>query len=82
MRKLAHRCPVLIEVGGQIVKSEIVASSAEEPARVSMRIRDKGWAPYRVRFDAAQGAWIVSTFDGFNPPTKAFRSAEPSAKRW
>ena len=60
--------PVLIELGGQIVKSEIVASDAEEPARVSMRARDKGWAPYRVRFDEMQAAWIVSSFDRSNPP--------------
>ena len=60
--------PVLIEHGRQIIKSQIVASDAEDPAQVSMRLRDKGWAPYKVRFDDGQSAWIVSTFDRFSPP--------------
>jgi hypothetical protein len=60
--------PVLIELGGRFIKSDIVASDAEEPARVSMKARDKGWSPYRVRFDDIQAAWIVSTFDRTNPP--------------
>ena len=59
--------PVLIELGGRFIKSDIVASDAEEPARVSMKARDKGWSPYRVRFDDSQAAWIVSTFDRTNP---------------
>jgi hypothetical protein len=62
--------PVLVELGGRTVRSQIVASDAEEPARVSMRVRDKGWSPYRVRFDDSQAAWVVSTFDWSNPPTK------------
>jgi hypothetical protein len=33
-----------------------------------MKARDKGWSPYRVRFDDNQAAWIVSTFDRTNPP--------------
>ena len=60
--------PVLIELGGRFIKADIVASDAEEPARVSMQARDKGWSPYRVRFDDIQAAWIVSSFDRANPP--------------
>jgi len=33
--------PVLIELGGRFIKADIVASDAEEPARVSMQARDK-----------------------------------------
>jgi hypothetical protein len=81
MRKKARVCPVLIERGGHIIKSEIVASDNEEPARISMRMRDKGWAPYRVRFDEGQSAWVVSTFDWSPPPPKASRSADLGQKR-
>ena len=70
MRKRARLCPVLIEFGGQIIKSEIVASDAEEPARISIGARDRGWAPYRVRFDDTQRAWIVSSFDRVHPPSR------------
>src|SRR5262245_47413610 len=61
--------PVLIELGGQIIKTRIVASDAEQSAHVSMRARDNGWSPYRVRFDETQAAWIVSSFDRVNPPS-------------
>ena len=68
MHKKARLRPVLIELDREIIKSEIVASDAEEPAQVSIRLRDKGWAPYKVRFDDGQGAWIASAFDWSNPP--------------
>jgi hypothetical protein len=55
--------PVLIEFGGDIIKADIVALETEAPVRVSMRVRDKGWCPYRVRFDETQSVWIVSSFD-------------------
>ena len=60
--------PVLIELDGRFINADIVASEAEDPARVSMQARDKGWSPYRVRFDDLQAAWIVSSFDRINPP--------------
>jgi hypothetical protein len=55
------RYPVMVEVDGRAVKSPIVASVAEAPAQVSMRVRQEGWEPYRVRFDESQAAWIVSS---------------------
>ena len=39
---------------------------AEQPADVAMKLRDKGWSPYRVRFDDGQAAWIVSSLDKLN----------------
>ena len=60
--------PVLIELGGQVINTKIVAPDGEEPARVSMRARENGWSPYRVRFDENHAAWIVSSFETTNPP--------------
>ena len=73
MRTKGRLRPVLVEFGREIIKSEIVASDAEEPARVSMKVRDKGWTPYRVRFDDTQAAWIVSSFDRVSPPSRMFK---------
>ena len=55
--------PVLIEFGGRIIKSEVFASASEQPADVAIRLRERGWNPYRVRFDDGQAAWIVSSLD-------------------
>jgi hypothetical protein len=52
----------MIELEGQLIKSQVFASEADEPAEVSIRVREKGWLPYRVRFDEGQAAWIVSSF--------------------
>src|SRR5262245_3812007 len=46
-----RRCPILVEANGQLVKSHLFASSVEQPADISMKIRDQGWKPFRVRFD-------------------------------
>jgi hypothetical protein len=53
----------MIEKDGRLIKSHIFASEVEQPAEVSMRVREKGWVPYRVRFDEIQAAWIVSSLD-------------------
>jgi hypothetical protein len=55
------RFPVMVEVDGRAVKSPIVASASEAAVEVSLRIRQAGWLPYRVRFDESQPAWVVSS---------------------
>ena len=66
MRKTRQRCPILVELDGSLIKADIFASDAEQPADVAMKLRDKGWSPYRVRFDDGQAAWIVSSLDKLN----------------
>ena len=61
--KNRRRCPVLVELGSDIIKSDIFASDAEQPAEVAIKLREKGWSPYRVRFDDMQASWIVSSLD-------------------
>ena len=63
MRTKRRRCPILVEFEGQVVKSELFASDAEQPADISMKIREGGWKPFRVRFDATNSAWVVSTLE-------------------
>lgn len=73
MRTKARLRPVLIDFGGQIIKTDIVAPDGAELAHVSMRARDNGWSPYRVRFDESLAAWIVSSFDRANPPSRPLK---------
>ena len=57
------KCPILIEADGKMARSELFASDKDMPADITIKIRDVGWKPYRVRFDEAQIAWIVSALD-------------------
>ena len=61
-----RRCPILVECKGQVIKSHLFASKVEQPADISMKIRDRGWKPFRVRFDDSHSAWIVSTLEYTN----------------
>jgi hypothetical protein len=54
-----RRCPILVDVDGRLIKSELFAPQAEQPVAISMMLREKGWMPIRVRFDEQQCAWIV-----------------------
>jgi hypothetical protein len=53
----------MIELEGQLIKSRVFASEAEQPAEISIKVRERGWLPYRVRFDQSKPAWIVSSLD-------------------
>jgi hypothetical protein len=55
----SHVCPVLIEMGTDRYAAGINAPSKAEPAEVSLALREKGWTPCRIRFDAGVGAWIA-----------------------
>jgi len=63
--KLRQRCPILIEFRGGEIKVGTFASRGEQPADIAIMIREKGWNPYRVRFDDTRAAWIVSSLDMF-----------------
>ena len=58
-----RRYPVLIESAGNRKRAGFSAPAAEQPFRITMKLREKGWHPYRVRFDPAVEAWIVSVID-------------------
>jgi hypothetical protein len=34
-----------------------------DAADVSMRLRERGWAPYRLRLDAEQDVWVAIVLD-------------------
>jgi len=61
--KIRRRCPILVDLDGSLIQADVFASDAEQPADVAMKLRDRGWSPYRVRFDDSQAAWIVSSLE-------------------
>ena len=52
--------PVLIEVDRQRLPAGFKAPSRAEPAEVSLALRDRGWSPYRIWFDARVDAWVAA----------------------
>ena len=58
-----RRYPVLIETAGAPRRAGFSVPAGEQPFRITMKLREKGWMPYRVRFDAAAEAWMVSVID-------------------
>jgi len=61
--KTRRQVPILIEFAGQKVPSDLFATAAEPHTDISMKVREKGWKPYRVRFDDKHPAWIVSSLE-------------------
>jgi hypothetical protein len=63
MNTKQRQCAILVESKGQVIKSDLFASDTEQPADISMKVREQGWKPFRVRFDDSNSAWIVSTLE-------------------
>jgi len=51
---------VLIEMDVQRLPAGIKAPLRAKPVDVSLALREKGWWPFRVWFDAGEGAWIAT----------------------
>jgi len=55
--------PVLVESRDGRKLTGLSMLPKEEPFRISMKIREHGFMPYKVRFDANAQAWLVSVID-------------------
>jgi hypothetical protein len=54
-----RRCPVIIEMERQRLHAGFTVSLDAERAEVSLALREKGWSPFRVWFDAQENAWVA-----------------------
>lgn len=61
MRKRLY--PVLAETYQGRFPTGLFAAVTAQPAEVTLALREKGWAPYRVRFDPEAGMWIARVID-------------------
>jgi hypothetical protein len=67
---MPHRgFPIFIESNGSRIDAGIKAPSTEKPVLIALKLRERGWDPYRVSFDPYAGAWIVSVLGKTNPLT-------------
>jgi hypothetical protein len=61
MRK--HLCPVLVETYQGRSPSGLSAPPTAQPAEVALALREKGWMPYRIRFEPEADVWIAKVID-------------------
>ena len=57
------RYPVLVDTGQRRVRAGFSASANETPVALALKLREKGWDAYRLRFEAETKAWIASVID-------------------
>jgi hypothetical protein len=55
-----HRFPVFVDTKLGRVRAGFSASPSEEPTVVALKLRDRGWIAYKVRFEAADEAWVAA----------------------
>jgi hypothetical protein len=60
---MARSCPVLVETWQGRTQSGLSAPKHSQPAEVALALREKGWTPYRVRFDSEGEQWIANVID-------------------
>jgi hypothetical protein len=58
-----QRYAVLIETVEGYIPAKLTVPATASAVDVAMRLREKGWQPYRLRLELEQSAWIVSVID-------------------
>jgi hypothetical protein len=57
------RFPVMVDTGRRRVRAGFSAPAAEEPALISLRLREKGWSAYSIGFDPEATVWVAKIID-------------------
>ena len=55
--------PIIVQVDDARIDTRLRALSNEKPVVVALRLRDRGWDPYKVSFDPKTGEWIAQAFE-------------------
>jgi len=55
--------PVLVETYQGRSPAGLSAPATAKPVEVALALREKGWAPYRIRFEPEEDAWIAKVID-------------------
>ena len=54
---------VFVETSKGRVSASVSVPFSADAADVSMLLRERGWAPYRLRLDQAKNCWIAMVID-------------------
>jgi hypothetical protein len=57
------RFPVLVDTGHRRVRAGFSAPLVEEPALISLKLRDKGWSVYAIQLEPQAKAWVARVID-------------------
>jgi len=57
------RFPILVDTGRRRVRAGFSAPASEEPAEISLHLRDKGWSAYSIRFEPEAAVWVAKIID-------------------
>ena len=65
---LVHRMPhrrrrVFVDTAKGRVSAGFSVPETDDAADVSMKLRQRGWMPYRLRLEAEQNAWVATVID-------------------
>jgi hypothetical protein len=60
---MQHRRRVFIETPKGRISARFSVPVTADAADVSVRLREKGWAPYRLRLDREQDCWIATVIN-------------------
>jgi hypothetical protein len=58
-----HRFPVFVDTRFGRIRAGFSAPPTEEPAAVALKLRDRGWIAYRIRFEADDEAWVAAVLN-------------------
>ena len=61
MRK--RLCPVLVETYQGRSHTGLSAPPTAQRVEVALALREKGWVPYRIRFEPDEDVWIAKVID-------------------
>ena len=61
MRK--QRWPIFVETYRGRLLTGLSAPENAQTCDIALAVREKGWAPYRVRFDPEESAWVAKVID-------------------
>ena len=58
-----RRFPVLLDTAKGRHRAGFSAPANEEPVQIALKLLEKGWTAYRIRFDQEAGAWLACVID-------------------
>jgi hypothetical protein len=61
MRK--RHCPVLVETYQGRSPSGVYAPRSADPTTITLALRERGWVPYRVWYEAEEELWVAKVVD-------------------
>jgi hypothetical protein len=60
---LRHRRAVFVQTQKERIRVPFTVPKSASPVEVSLRLRERGWVPYKIYLDDKLKAWIALVID-------------------